>query len=148
MGESVREFGAAVAGADYILRPGGYLIVENSRHEIGVLATPRGFFLPGGGQEEGETPTQAALREAVEECGLQVRLDGWSEMADELVWAAAEQKYFRKRCVFFGAEMVGCDDNREAGYELLWLAVDEAIMRLSHQSQAWAVRQAHYKVNE
>lgn len=148
MAESIREFGGAVDGVDYILRLGGYLVTHNARGEIAVLATPRGFFLPGGGQHPQESPAQAALREAIEECGLQVRLNGWSERADELVWGAAEQKHFRKRCVFFGAEVVGHEGSCEDGYELLWLPANEAITRLSHQSQAWAVQQITGKATE
>ena len=137
--ENIPEFGASVSGVDYILRPGGYLIVRNSQGEIAVVSTPQGFFLPGGGQNNRESPAQAALREANEECGLRVELGEMLGMADELVFAAAETKYYRKRCVFFSAEFVRCEDDGEDDHQLIWLKSEEAVTLLSHKSQAWAV---------
>src|SRR5438128_8721770 len=113
MVDGILEFGAAVAGADYILRPGGYIIVQNSQGEIAVISTPQGFFLPGGGQNSGESPAQAAVREAHEECGLLVQPSKLLGTADELVFAASEGKYYRKRSAFFSAELVGCDKGGE-----------------------------------
>src|SRR4051812_8120533 len=106
MADEIPEFGAATPGADYILRPGGYAIARNSQGEIAVIRTPKGFFLPGGGQHSDESPAQAALREAHEECGLLVRLVDLLGTADELVFATSEGKYYRKRSTFFSAEFI------------------------------------------
>jgi len=140
--EGIPEFGEAVPGADYILRPGGYIIVRNSHGEIAVISTPQGFFLPGGGQDGVETPAQAAVREAVEECGLHVKVSRQLGRADELVFAASEGKYYRKRCAFFSAELVGCDECGEADHQLVWITAEEAATRLRHKSQAWAVSES------
>lgn len=142
MVEGIPEFGAAVPGADYVLRPGGYLVVRNSQGEIAVLSTPQGFFLPGGGQDRGESPAQAAVREADEECGLRVQLRGLLGTADELVFAASEGKYYRKRSVFFSAELVRRDEGGEGDHQLMWMTAEEAAPRLRHKSQAWAVMEA------
>ena len=142
MAEDILEFGAAVAGADYLLRPGGYVVARNSRGEIAVVSTPQGFFLPGGGQDGTETPAQAAVREAAEECGLGVKLTGLLGTADELVFAASEARYYRKRCAFFSAELIGRDEGGEDDHRLLWMSVEEAARLLRHQSQVWAVSEA------
>jgi 8-oxo-dGTP diphosphatase len=142
MDEGIPEFGGEAPGAQYIIRPGGYLIVRNSQGEIAVLSTPQGFFLPGGGQDDGESPSQAALREAEEECGLRVQLSGLLGTADELVFAASEDKYYRKRCVFFSAVLVGGEEGGDVDHQLVWMAAREAASQLSHQSQAWAVSEA------
>ena len=142
MAEGIPEFGAAVPGADYVLRPGGYLVVRNSRDEIAVLSTPQGFVLPGGGQDSGESPAQAAVREADEECGMHVRLKGLLGTADELVFAASEATYFRKRCVFFSAELVRRGEGGESDHHLMWMTAEDAAARLRHESQAWAVMEA------
>lgn len=137
--EEIPEFGAAAEGADYLLRPGGYVVARNARGEIATVSMPRGLFLPGGGQEGVETPEQAAVREALEECGLRVRLTGLLGRADELVYAAEEGVHYRKRCSFFSAELTGRVAGGEADHRLVWMAPEEAASRLSHQSQRWAV---------
>ena len=142
MTEGIPEFGTVVPGAHYVLRPGGYLVVRNSEGAIAVLSTPQGLFLPGGGQERGESPAQAALREADEECGMRVRLEGLLCTADELVFAASEATYYRKRGVFFKAELVRHGKGGESDHRLIWMAMEEAAARLRHRSQAWAVMEA------
>ena len=144
MDEDFPEFGGQEPCAQYIIRPGGYLVVRNSQGEIAVLSTPQGFFLPGGGQDDGESPAQAALREADEECGLRVQLSGLLGTADELVFAASEEKYYRKRCVFFSAVFVGSEEGGEVDHQLVWMVAEEAASQLSHQSQAWAVSKASH----
>lgn len=142
MVDGIPEFGAAIPGADYALRPGGYLVVRNSRGEIAVLSTPQGLFLPGGGQDSGEWPAQAAVREADEECNMRVQLKGLLGAADELVFAASEATYYRKRCVFFAAELVRSGEGGEGDHQLMWMTPEEASARLHHKSQVWAVMEA------
>jgi 8-oxo-dGTP diphosphatase len=144
MVEPSREFGEVVPGATYIRRPGGYAVIRNTGGEVAVVSTRQGLFLPGGGQENSETPEQAAVREAYEECGLRIRLLSRLGTADELVFAADEITYYRKRCTFFNAEVVGQADRGEAGHELLWIIPEEAAARLRHESQRWAVSQAFH----
>ena len=47
-------FGEKQAGASYRTRPGAYLIAVSGA-QIASIRTPKGFFLPGGGVEPGET---------------------------------------------------------------------------------------------
>ncbi len=62
--------------------------------------------------------------------------------ADELVFAASEGGYYRKRSTFFSAEFVECHEGGEADHLLIWMTVEEALTRLSHKSQVWAAMQA------
>lgn len=139
--ETPRVFGTPVHGANYVLRPGAYSVIRSSTGKIAVVTTPAGCFLPGGGQEKGESLEEAATREAAEECGLRIRIGSRIGVADELVYSADERTYFRKRCAFFLARVVASDVNpAESDHLLTWLKPDEAIRRLTHESQRWAVQ--------
>lgn len=55
-------------GVEYVHRKGAYLIpVKNDC--IGVVQTPKGYFLPGGGIDNGETDALCIRRECMEETG-------------------------------------------------------------------------------
>ncbi len=138
--EEIPEFGAAVPGVTYVLRPGGYVLARNSEGAFAVVATPRGFFLPGGGRNTGESAAEAARREAMEECGLDARIGDLIGIADELVFAEAEGAYFRKRCAFFLGELVGASVSTEPDHRLVWIPPAEAADRLTHHSQRWAIK--------
>lgn len=142
MVEPSREFGDVVPGVTYVRRSGGYAVICDTGNEVAVVSTRQGLFLPGGGQEDAETPEQAAVREAYEECGLRIRLRSRLGTADELVFAADEATYYRKRCTFFSAEVVRQEGRGEADHQLIWIIPEEAVARLRHESQRWAVSQA------
>jgi len=140
MAEIPIQFGEFDAAADYVLRPGGYCVVRTSEGQIAIVRASGCFYLPGGGQEHRETPEQAAAREVLEECGLQVRITERIGVADELVYAAAERTHFRKRCTFFRAELLSEGTaSREPDHQLSWVDMKQAMSLLAHASQKWAV---------
>jgi len=146
MNDLIPAFGDQLEGAKYVLRPGGYVIIERMTGEIAVIETPGGWYLPGGGQNSGETAEQAAVRETAEECGLRVRLIEKLGVADQLLYAAAEATHFRKRCAFFRGEVIegavsDSGDGGEVGV-LRWVTPEDAASRLLHESQRWALAQA------
>jgi len=51
----------------YTKRPGAYGIIENDDGLIAVIKTKTGYFLPGGGIEENESPEECLARECLEE---------------------------------------------------------------------------------
>jgi 8-oxo-dGTP pyrophosphatase MutT (NUDIX family) len=110
--------------------------------ELAVVSTPSGLALIGGGQNDGESPADAAIREAAEECGLQIKLGPQIGVADELVFAADERTHYRKRCTFFLADISGSIGAGEPDHELVWLSAADAMNKLRHESQRWAVAKA------
>jgi 8-oxo-dGTP diphosphatase len=138
----IPQFGELVEGVEYRLRPGGYAVIFDDAGWIAVVETPDMFALPGGGQDPGESPEAAAVREAMEECSLAIRLDAGIGVADELAYAGEERVHYRKRCTFFSAHALDRGGVCEPGYSLHWLSPEEAIARLDHGSQRWAVGEA------
>jgi 8-oxo-dGTP diphosphatase len=139
-GSSIPEFGRAVAGAEYLLRPGGYALILNTQGSLAVVSTPVGLALPGGGVNAGEGPDTAAVREVREECGLRITVGPCIGVAHELVFAADEGVYYRKRCVFFVAEFVEHVGAGEPDHVLHWFPPARAAAELLHESQRWAVK--------
>src|SRR5438477_12893457 len=56
-------FGEKIVGQEYQHRPGAYGIIFDSDQRIAVMETPKGYYLPGGAIDRGETPEQALERE-------------------------------------------------------------------------------------
>lgn len=132
----IPEFGTRHAHAQYVLRPSAYAVIRDPARGIPVVRTPRGLYLPGGGQHAGETLEQTVTREVAEECGLQVALEEQLGTADQYVYAAEEATHFIKRSTFFRARIVGAAAASEPGHALHWLEPGDV---LAHDSHRWAV---------
>ena len=142
MTNEIPEFGIAVPGATYVLRPGGYAVILVDGGQVAVVSVRLGLVLPGGGQDRHELPEEAAVREVAEECGLAIRPGTRIGVADELVYAAENQTYYRKRCTFIRAEVIGLCQSCEPDHELRWITPNSAVTTLLHESQQWAVAMA------
>jgi len=140
--EDIPVFGSPEPGATYVLRPGGYAVIFDFHGRLAVVATEEGLHLPGGGQEAGETPEIAAVREVAEESGLRVTIEDPIGVVDELVFAPSENTHYRKRCWFFRAAVVGTGAPTDPGHELIWMEMPAAIEGLHHDCQRWAVQKA------
>jgi 8-oxo-dGTP pyrophosphatase MutT (NUDIX family) len=129
-----------------MLRPGGYAVIVTAAGDVAAVSTPEGLMLPGGGQDEGELPEDAAIREVKEECGLRINIGRRIGVADELVFAADERIHYRKRCTFFFANVIGGAPVDEPDHKLTWLSRD-TVARLLHESQGWALAETCRRFN-
>jgi 8-oxo-dGTP diphosphatase len=141
--EPVPTFGEQIDGVEYVSRPGGYAVINDGNGRIAVVRTPKGIFLPGGAVEAGETSRDAAIRETMEETGLAISITAALGRADELVYKRSAQRYFRKECDFYAAQVIaGKGESCEPDHTLEWIPATEIGAALTHQSQKWAVARA------
>lgn len=139
IGLSFPEFGKRVEGVSYTLRPSAYALIADGSERIAAILTATGTYLPGGGQEASESAIEALKREVLEECGLAVEVSRPIGVADEFVLAEDERRHFCKRCSFYSANIATYGSPVEPDHKLVWLAADEAIPHLTHDSHRWAV---------
>ncbi len=130
-------FGVRVRGCAYRVRPSAYAVLRDGDGRIAVVRAARGWFLPGGGVESGETAEQAVVREAREECGLAIEAGRLVGTATEIVHAPTGQSGVDKASVFFEAVVTGLAASSEPGHQLAWVTREEAVRRLSHKSHRW-----------
>ena len=136
----IQAFGERLPDQDYVFRPSAYVVVRDLRQRIATVQTLRGVFLPGGGINPGESAQEAAVREAREECGFEIQLDGEIGVADEYLYAEMESTFFVKRSSFFRASLTSSGLASESDHELVWLPQGEAESALKHGSHRWALR--------
>lgn len=147
-GLSFPEFGKRVEGVHYALRPGVYALIADESGRIAVVTANKGMFLPGGGQEAGESAIDALQREVLKECGLVVEVGRPFGVADELVFADDEGRHLCKRCSFHYASTTAKRPPVGTGHQLMWLAADKAMPHLTHGSHRWAVNRRSTANNE
>jgi len=137
----VPQFGSRPAARRSTVRPSAYAFLRDRAGRVAVVRAIDGIFLPGGGIENGESPEEAVVREALEECGLVLRVGACVSRVVQFV-VTAEGESVEKRCAFFDARIERA--NRAAmlpGHETLWLGPASAALTLKHESQMWAVRE-------
>jgi 8-oxo-dGTP diphosphatase len=143
MAASLR-YGEPTPGLDYRDRPAAYgLLEQEGRLALVHVSLPdrAAFFdLPGGGIDEGESEAQALIREFGEETGLEVAPGDLVTRAEQYMISAHDEP-FLSQGGFFEAELrhEHPELKIEDSHALVWLDPNEALLRLRHDSHAWAV---------
>lgn len=120
---------------------------QQNVHEFLLIKHRKGghWGFPKGHVEDGETEHQTAIREVYEETGLKIELlDGFRE--EETYSPAAG---IMKTVVYFLATSVS-DDVRYVLPEVeehAWLSLEDALNRLSYESQCILLKQAFHTIN-
>ncbi len=135
-------FGERILGYPYPDRPGSYAVLVDDVGRFGVVDTPEGVFLAGGGIDPGESPEAAVMRELREECGLSGEILRPLGRAVEYAVNRAGNQRRRKPSQYFAVRPGDRIGPGESDHRLVWMTRAEARASLSHGSQRWAVDQS------
>jgi 8-oxo-dGTP pyrophosphatase MutT (NUDIX family) len=96
-----------VGGRVLMIEPGGRVLLIHERIEDGTTH----WLTPGGGVEPGETPREAAVREAVEETGIAVAVgtDAEAVLVTRRLWSWAGVTYDQVDHFFVGHVLAGLE---------------------------------------
>ena len=141
---AVPQFGTPEPGRTHRDRPAAFGVALRQGRIALVRVTKPGsepwFDLPGGAVDDGESEIEALVREFGEETGLKVRAGAEIGRADQY-FIKTDGEAVNNRSGLYTAEWLGEDAalKIEPDHALEWLAPEEALKRLRHDSHAWAV---------
>lgn len=128
----------------YLDRKGAYLIPIKGE-EVGVIETPKGFFLIGGGVESGETDTQCIIRECREETGYQALLREKVCSAEAYVEHPAIGFFHPVQTCYSGELAEKIQDPIESGHVFRWVKYETVRGNIFLEMQNWALEQTWEK---
>ncbi len=135
-------FGSPEPGKCYDVQDCVYAVIPDGNGMLGVVRTPKGIMLIGGGIERNETAIDALSRETIEETGRTIRIVSRLGLATQYVNNRAKGKYRLKRAVFFVAEIYAQSAKPvDLDHEFLWLPSQEAEQQMVRTFHKWAVQQ-------
>jgi 8-oxo-dGTP diphosphatase len=143
------EFGEKIPGVQYKDRIGAYAIIRNEKGLFALADVEGLYFLPGGALEHGESPEEAAIREALEEIGASISVTRKIGEASEYLYQESNNTYFRKIQTFFEAKIERIVGNGiEPDHKLAWVTLQEAKIHMRQASHIWAIEQLALKVQK
>lgn len=135
-------FGEKLNGVNYIDRTGVYGIAINDEGKIATIKTPTGYFLPGGGIENGETHKECLEREFIEETGYEVVMGGYIGKAS-IYHISKTNQYLHGIGYSHFVNLENKTSNKmEEDHQLLWIDARESVKSLYLKHQAWSVSEA------
>jgi 8-oxo-dGTP diphosphatase len=137
----MKTFGIKEPGFEYVYRPGVYGLFEKE-DKAGVIQSPLGYFLIGGGLEEGETDETCLIREGIEEAGCLLVIGDYLETVDEYVVVPGSETGFHKRMAAYRVEIAQYGHlSIETDHELIWMDKREAAQKMYLKGQSYLIEQ-------
>ena len=122
----------------YLDRSGAYLIaIEHNK--LAVVKTPKGYFLPGGGLENGESDVQCIKRECLEEIGCEVQVQNFVCSAEKFVQHPTLGYFHPIQRFYCGKIGEKRQLPKETDHHFEWLDWQKAQNSLFVDMQNWAV---------
>lgn len=128
-------------GKNYLERKGAYGLIINKDGLLAVVQTKTGYFLPGGGIEEGESEEECLKRECLEEIGMEISIKSKFAIGRYHFHSTTADRDMASVGYFFDCAMEGMTDSQcEPGHRLAWLAPSDATKSLYLENQNEAVK--------
>lgn len=127
-------FGTPPSG-EFVERPAAYAVIKDSSNRVMAVRASKGFFLPGGGAEQGESALENLRREALEETGH--GLASAAHRTTAVQHYAVGDVHYRMTAEFFTASL-GERLSEAQEYPVHW--IDPADDGWYHACHAWAAR--------
>lgn len=125
---------------EYIDREGVYLIPVNG-NKLGLIHTSKGYFLLGGGLNNGESHIDCIERECMEEAGYAVSVKE-KVCSAETYCKHPSIGYFHQIQTYYVGELTSkVRTSTEADHEFVWVKYDKIKGKLYAEMQNWALEQ-------
>lgn len=134
-----KTFGAKEEKAQYRDRIGAYLLPYQDGR-LAVVRTPKGYFLLGGGIDEGEDKEACIRRECMEEIGCPAVIEGYIGAAETYCFHSEFGWFHPVQYYFFGRIGERISAPVETDHTLEWIPINEAEWKLNIKQQIWAVQ--------
>jgi 8-oxo-dGTP diphosphatase len=132
-------FGSIEPQADYIFRPGAYGLLQQDG-KVGIVRSPLGYFLIGGGLEFGETDEDCLVREGLEEAGCELAVGRHLETVDEYVVVKGSGEAYHKRISAYQVEILSYGHLQlEEDHEMIWMDKEMALKAMYLKGQAYLI---------
>lgn len=138
-----KEFGIRERGIYYTPRPGAYGICfkrESDQTLLALVDTEVGFFLPGGGIEEGENHQTCLKREFIEETGYTIEIGAYIGSSSQSGFTPRSKKHICLEGNFYLVELKDHVGGQvEEDHQLVWIDVQKAIQIIHLEYQSYAI---------
>lgn len=125
---------------EYLDRVGAYIIPIRGA-DVGVVETPKGFFLLGGGLDNNETDNQCIVRECLEEAGFQVKI-GKQVCSAETYYKHPTIGFFHPVQVYYSGELLEkVAEASESDHTFKWVKYESVRGKMFLEMQNWALEQ-------
>ena len=125
----------------YLDRKGAYIIpIKDGK--FGVVKTPKGYFLLGGGIDDGETHEQAIRRECLEEAGYIVNIKQKLCSAETFTNHPQIGYFHPIQTYYIGELLEKVQEPIESDHEFMWVEYDQLKDKMFAEMQNWAIEHA------